>query len=242
MNQPYLERATDPNQYDSPELNWEQEGFADAPVRIFLWEQLAPSLGDLSDKSVLDVGTGTAWLPWRMQQELGADNVTALEPSASQRQLAHRFNPNQPVEPTDLLTYETNHTFDVITAIMVFEHIYDLQAAFRKLKDFSHEDTELLVIMADKERFLTPREDYEIDAQPVDDDTVVIRALRRYGVLHDIVRSVDTMTGAAREHDFNLVLHEPLAPDKKLQEAVSRYRGWGDQPICHLLQFKQTAK
>jgi SAM-dependent methyltransferase len=236
----FLECATDLAQYDSPELHWDYEGFADAPVRVFLWERLRPALGDLRGRSVLDVGTGTAWLPYRMREELGADDVTALEPSETQRELARRFNASQPIEPVGLLDYETDQTFNLVTAIMVFEHMHPLEPQFRKLHALTHPGSQLFVIMADKGNFLTQRTDYAFERQEVDPDTVVIRAVRTYGVLHDVVRPTQTLVSAAEQQGFALTLHQPLAPDEALRQAVSRYQGREHEPICHLLGFERV--
>lgn len=232
----FLARATDPNQYDNPELDWGSEGDADSPVRRFLWQALEPQIGDLTGQQVLDIGCGNGWLADRLY-EAGAARVWGLEPSARNRQTAIANHPELVVVPTTLIDYETDHPFDTVTAIMVFEHLPDLEAAFAKIKSLSKPGGRFLTIVGDKDTFLTPRPDYKIEAQELDDGEFVIQALRDYGLLYDIVRPVGNFQRAAEASGFELEAAVPLVPTAELREQVSRYGERGDDPICHLLVF-----
>ncbi len=57
----YRVLATNPAQYDSDELHWETET-ADSPMRQFFSSYLGKSLGNLSGKKIIDIGSGTGFL------------------------------------------------------------------------------------------------------------------------------------------------------------------------------------
>ncbi len=74
------ERATNPHQYDSPEINWPVLGAEDA--RKYFRDVLDSIIKDdyLEGKKVIDIGSGVGhlfdWLRTR-----GASDVTGIDPS-----------------------------------------------------------------------------------------------------------------------------------------------------------------
>lgn len=120
-------RATDPTQYDGPDLDWAPEGDAEAPFARYVRERLEPALGSLRDRSVLDIGCGTGHamnvLARRFPQsrfagyDIGEDAIEAARAEARQMGLA-----NASFEVHDVARLPAQPKFDLITA---FDAIHD---------------------------------------------------------------------------------------------------------------------
>src|SRR5581483_7259100 len=88
--------ATDPLQYDSPDLDWTIDGDPNSWSRIFFRNHLKPYLENLSGKSVLDIGSGVGHL-FPMLKEFGAKDIEGLEPSKRNVGRSNQLYPDVPV-------------------------------------------------------------------------------------------------------------------------------------------------
>ena len=84
--------ATDPQQYDSPGLDWLREGAPDSPSARFFRSYLERELSDLRGAAVIDIGCGTGHL-YTLFHALGAARVVGLEPSRRMAAVARRLFP-----------------------------------------------------------------------------------------------------------------------------------------------------
>lgn len=89
-------RATDPNQYDSPDLNWQLSGREDASSRKYFREALDRMIKDesLAGKNILDIGCGVGQLfNWLKNKKVS--RIVGFDPSQrnveTARQLYHNW-------------------------------------------------------------------------------------------------------------------------------------------------------
>src|SRR5665213_289748 len=75
-------RATDPHQYDSPELDWRSSGAEKSSSRSYFREQIDSVVepGFLEGKRVLDIGSGVGQL-FNWLKSNGASEVVGIDPS-----------------------------------------------------------------------------------------------------------------------------------------------------------------
>src|SRR6478735_165067 len=114
-------RATDPRQYDAPDMDWTPEGGADAPWPRFVRERLDPVLGRLDGRAVVDLGCGTGHLAL-LFGSLGAHQMVGLEPSERHAGAARRLHPGLGVVRGGLPRPPFRRAFDEAIAVLSLEH------------------------------------------------------------------------------------------------------------------------
>lgn len=238
-----LKKATNPKHYDSSEINWREIGSVDSPSRQFFSSYLKKALGDLTGKTVLDIGSGTGQLS-ELLKELGAEQITGIEPSSKSVAISKEKYPDVTVFEGTLAEANFSLEFDVGIIVMVFEHIENLGGAFRKISSLIKPGGMFFTIVADKTTFTTPRHDYEITAEELNGEAAVLRTRRPsgYGTTYDIVRPIEHFVETAQTNGFQLERHTPMLPTEELIQQAPKYKLFKDRPLTHLLVFNRLEK
>lgn len=237
----YLAKATDPHQYDSLEIDWGKEGAGDSPARQFFQEYLKRYLEDLNRKTVVDIGSGTGSL-FTLFKNRGARSILGIEPSVKNIAISRRMYPDVPVFQGTLGEFRKKRKFDVAVAVMVFEHIIDLDSAFIQVAAMLNPGGILYLIAGDKEYQTTPRFGYELDVEEVGNSVVIVRVKRKYGLLYDILRPTSHFDKAGKQAGFVVRKHIGMKPTKKFLEAEPKYKQFKDIVLTHLFMFRLSGE
>jgi SAM-dependent methyltransferase len=233
----YKTLATNPRQYDSPELDWRIGGDINSSSRVFFRDNLKKHLEDLHGKSVLDIGSGVGHL-FPMLQELGALVVEGLEPSERNVEYSRSLYPNVVIHHNGLQDFTTKQPFDVAICIMVFEHIMDIKDAFYCVSKMIKSGGTFYLIFGDKDfHMVNDPPKTEVDIQEMGDGIVATRTIRRRdggeSTMYDIFRPVEFFIDNAKMAGFNLLGHVELLAVRDKRNSPTL-----DKPICHLLILK----
>ena len=233
-----LERATQPNQYDTGDILWAKEGRAESTRTGFFWEYLEPYSKSWHGKSVLDIGAGTGWLVVRAL-ECGASKAVGIEPSANNVVQGKQDHPDVELQQTTFESFDgKNQKFDEIVAVMSFPHIADLSAAFSKIRSLLTENGEAIIIVPDYDYFQTPRHGYSIEQQSIDEESYAIAVTRPSGTLADIVRKTSVYQRAAESAGLELVEDKEMKPTENQIANAPKYATVKDKALTRLLVFK----
>ena len=235
-----VRRATDPGQYDSLSLDWKKEGMLDSPTRQFFHEYLEASLENLSGKSVLDVGSGTGHLS-KLFSKLGATEIYGIEPAHKNVEISRKLYPEMTVTEQAFEEARPERTFDVVTVVMAFEHMRDLDPAFQELSQFVKPSGSLYIIVGDKEYHTTERFGYELEVEDLGHGEVATSTKRPYGTMHDIFRPISNFIDAAQRAGFVLKKQVALVPTEKFIKAEPKYKRFEGKPLNHLLVFELSS-
>ena len=228
----YKTKATNPQQYDSPELDWRIDGDTNSPSRIFFRENLKRHLENLSGKTVLDIGSGVGHL-FNTLKEFGAKEIYGLEPAKRNVETSKELYPDIPVFHGSLEEYRTDKKFDVVVCIMVFEHILDIKKAFTGIAELLKEGGTFYFIVGDMDFHIQSKPEAEVDVQKLSEGTFATKTIRPNGTMYDIFRPLDLYVSAAKEAGLDLV-------DKfEMVSTSERHKFFGNKPICHLMIFKK---
>lgn len=236
MNTPF-ERATDPHQYDRDDTGW-QESFKglDSPTRAHFWEFIKPIGSAWQGKRLLDIGTGTAWLPAEAIK-VGAAEVVGIDPSEKNVEVATKLYPHVEVIKTTLEDYESDSVFDVITAVFCLSHVADIDKGFEKIAQLMSPGGELLAIVPDPAYNRRARNDYEIVYQELTEDEYVSQVRRSHGTIADIIRTMKRYELAAKNSGLRLDADIPMKPTEALMQKEPKYIAVKDLAMTHLLRF-----
>lgn len=231
-------RATNPKQYDEFDIDWVNKG-AVHPVRKFHFHYyLFKYLKNLKDKSCLDVGSGTGLLVEDLVNH-GAEKAIGIEPSSNNLRIARKLFPNRRFVSSSFEDFHSKERFDIITAVMVLEHIKDLGMAFKKVKFLLNEKGKLYIFVGDLDYWKKPKFDYEIKTEKVNKNETVVAITREWGFVVDILRSPDYYVKMAESAGLKLVRHIPLKYSRKLAEVVPKYKSVLGQVTGHLIIFEK---
>lgn len=234
---PYRLLASNPSQYDTGEVDWSSEGAAQHFTRKMLFEAISPHIVDIKGQSVLDVGSGQGWLCDELTK-LGAHTV-GIEPSGKNIEAAMAHYPDLDFRKIAFEDF-TSKPFDLITALMVFEHFVNLKEAFLKAKTLLKQTGRMLVITGDLDRFSMSRYGIEVDVQYIREGEVATRTDygERAGVLYDIFRTPERFKEDAGEAGLELTMHEPYVVPKWVLDEKPHYELFEGKPLFQLLGFE----
>ncbi len=233
----FFVKATDPHQYDKQLMNWQEEGSKESPSRKYFQYYLLPEL-NLEGKSVVDIGCGMGHMT-NFLEEKGAVEIVGFDPSENNIATAKAKYPSHNFEISTLEEYPTIKKFDVAISIMVFEHIGDVRNAFKKVNSLLKDNGQFYLVSGDKEYSIKPRMNYELEVHDVDENTVVAKTKRAFGVLYDIFRSPDFYISLAEEEGLVLEKHVYIEPNDEIIEMIPRYADYKGITTGHLFIFRK---
>ena len=232
-------KAIDPLQYDSVNLNWKKEGMLDSPTRQFFREYLEQNIEDLTDKSVVDIGSGTGHLA-ELFRKFGAREIYGIEPSHKNVEISRELYPEMIVDEVGLEGAKTEKTFDVVVLVMAFEHMRNLDLSFQKIAQLIKPAGIFYAIVGDKEYLTTERFGYTLKIEDLGNGEAAVSTERPYGVMHDIFRPVSNFVEAAEKNGFSLTKNIPLIPTEKFIQLEPKYKQFEGKPLGHLLVFSHN--
>lgn len=217
------DKATNPEQYDSPEMNWQILGAEEA--RQYFRDVLDSFVetGSLEGKKVLDIGSGTGQLfNWLKQK--GALSVTGIDPATKNIAISTEKYPWATSIVSTLSDFAKNsgEKFDIAIVILAFEHIQDLGSAFREVGKLLENGGRFYLIITDKD--FHSSNDKEIRSKQfvsvevikdLGEGTVETRTIRDLGdgkqsEMFDVLRPIAQVREAAKLAGFNLFAEKPL--------------------------------
>jgi 2-polyprenyl-3-methyl-5-hydroxy-6-metoxy-1,4-benzoquinol methylase len=237
MTKTIRDQASNPSQYDDPAVRWSQEGHGLNPIRRMFLERLSPYIGNVSGADVLDLGCGQGWLSHEIANNGG--NVIGIDPSVKNIQAAKEQHPGIRFEQSDLQSYHAPRGFDLITAVMVFEHFSSLAESFAAVRVLLKEKGRLLMIAGDFDKFTHARHGYSVETQEIVPGEVATRTDYgdRVGVVCDINRTTDRFISEAEKAGLQLGTHEPIMAPEWLIQEQSKYEAYRHKPTFQLFEF-----
>lgn len=233
-----VEMATDPAQYDRPDLNWNMEGGMESPIRQFFWKKIMQHCPEWEGRRVLDIGAGTGWAVEAARRE-GAVMSVGLEPSTRNLKLARQSFPGIKMLQGTLEDYGTMQKYDRILSIMSLPHIRNLKLAFQKIRHLLAEPAgDFVAIVPNYDYYRQRRHDYEVQLEDLNSLEFVTKIKRNFGILTDLVRKEIAYVMAADETGLNLEAAEPMYPSEKLISEIPKYGNLPNQAITNFFRFK----
>ncbi len=238
-NDDLYSRACNPKQYDLPDLDWLSVGQVGSPSGSFFSSTLKNHLDDLSGKSILEIGSGTGRL-FSFLQEKGAGSIQGVEPSEKNSAASRQVHPEVDVYTGTFADFQSESHFDIVLAIMVFEHLPDLPVTFSKIQGLLKSGGKIYLVVGDYE-CQTRQETYaKFEKVDLGDGVSVVATKRPFGVLHNIVRPLQNYCRAGEEAGLTLIDKIVMPPTEQLLEKSPSYAAFKNKPICHLLIFRNT--
>ena len=208
----HIARATNPKQYDLPDLQWDKESAMESPRIFFFHEYLKAYIPSWKDKRVFEIGTGNGWLLDRAQKQ-GATDVAGIEPAEKSVQLAKDAHPELSIECSNFEEFDAKgKQYEVVVSVMVFSHIQDTDAAFTKIHEMLSPGGELIIVVPDFAYFRRERKDYVVEISEIDADQYVVQITRPTGTIADIVRTNDYYRKSAEGAGLRLVEEVAMTP------------------------------
>lgn len=128
--------------------------------------------------------------------------MLGLEPSEENRKISHARHPHLPLLPYRLSDVVGDGTFDLAVAVMSFEHIVDLRAAFRSVERWLKPGGVFLLVCADDRYWRIPRFNYMMEEFSLPDGQTIVKLERPWGTVYDVVRSPDLLIRSAESSHF----------------------------------------
>lgn len=243
---PFERKATDPKQYDLPETQWHIRGADDSPSRKYLRESLDSFVeaDAIKDKKILDIGSGTGHL-FNWLREKGAINIQGIDPSDMNIKISKEKYPWATSRLSTLKEFSkiNEQKFDTAFAIMIIEHIENLQEAFHEIHTLLADSGKLILVMGDKDDEIsseTGAGKHIISAEIIQhlaDGAVEVKVERNLGggvtsTVYDILRPIESVRESAIAAGFDLIAEQPI-----MNKAASK----SSKPMCHMLAFVKRA-
>ncbi len=232
------QRATNPKQYDLNDINWTHET-SDSPHRMFYYEYLQKYKDKWKNAKVLDIGSGLGWLLLKVSEN-GAQLVEGIEPSKNNYLTSKKQHPSLTVYNTDFENFETTKRYNIITGIMVFNHIADINKAFEKAYSLLEDRGELWIIIHEFYYAQTPRFGYEIEKEKINEDEYALKVDRKsWKIIADVVRKEEVYIKAAQKAGLKLIETTPITPTPELIKKIPQYAILKNTPTNRLLRFQK---
>ena len=234
-----IARATDPRQYDHPDMDWPLQGAPGTPTARYYQQVLREALSGMRPRAALDIGCGTGHLE-PLLRELGATRVAGIEPASRNVAVARRAFPALELIEGSLAGASLPGGFDLALAVMSFEHQPDLRAAFRSVARLLAPGGAFVLITGDPEFHRTPRFDLRLEVRELADCSTVVATGYPFGTIHDIIRPPALVLAAAAAEGFTLERRVALRPTAVLIETDPRWRELMDRAHGHLFVLRRN--
>ncbi len=235
MTKSLFEQATDPQQYDLEALYWTEMGAKDSPTRQFFKEYLNQELNP-AGKDILDIGSGTGWLLEELRENR-AQSVTGIEPSESNVALAKKVYPQTTTLLSSLEDFKSDKKYDIVTSVMVMVHVADVEAAMKKIASLLKFSGELHILVPPYEYTKTPRFNYEIKVEQLNEDEYVAVITRSIGTIVDVIRKTSVYQKAGARSGLKLKKVIEMKPTKSFLQREPKYEQFKDVAIGEYLVF-----
>lgn len=222
-----INKATDPRQYDSPDMNWHLLGAESA--RQYFRDVLDNFVESTywKSKRVLDVGSGVGQLfNWLKEKEVLS--VTGIDPAESNIKISKEKYPwaESLVFTLGDFAKQEIEKFDTAVAILVFEHIENLNEAFSDVRALLKDDGRFFLMIGNKDSLTKGDERTSVEIVrdlgngAVETKTITQLIDGKQSVRHDIFRPIEQVREAAQANGFNLLKEKPVAGTKS-QETIA---------------------
>ena len=101
-------------------------------------------------KNVLEIGSGTGRL-FSFLQEKVAGSIQGVEPSEKNSAASRQVHPEVDVYTGTFADFQSESHFDIVLAIMVFEHLPDLPVTFSKIQGLLKSGGKFYLVVGDYE-------------------------------------------------------------------------------------------
>ena len=236
MKNKLLQRAINPLQYDFDDVFWDSQSGLKSPKRKFFYEYLSEYKKQWVDAEILDIGCGTGWLVDLFIRN-GAYLAEGIEPSRHSVDVAKELFPDIKIHHGDFNSFQSEKQYDLITAVMVLNHIGDLSTAFKKINKLLKNGGELQIVVPDYQYFKKQRYGHETEIERLNQDEYVAQDKDSQGLIADIVRKIKIYKEIAQKSGLNFTEHIKMYPTKSLIKHIPHYLEIKDEAITHLLRF-----
>jgi|GEM_PF-1959352 len=240
MTNSLLNQATNPQQYDQKEVNWKLVGSGiEDPWRFTLWSYIKPYALGWNNKLLIDIGTGTGWLLNELEK-LGVKGV-GIEPSHNNLQIASKLYPQIKIVETTLEDFSTVDKYDIVTAVLSFPHIGNLENAFLKINSLLFEHGQFLLIDPDYQYALDrPLDNYRTQYQHLNKSEFVVKVIRPQVIITDIIRKKEVYIETAKKTGFSVKEIKGIKPTQYLISKEPKYKNAVDMVIHNLYLFEKV--
>lgn len=234
----FFNRATLPKQYDSKNVNWEEEGDGDDSIRRMLLECVMTHSQDkiTASGSHLDLGCGTGWLCAsyvdRGLRSLGVDASSINIAGAVARY------PQADFDQVDFINDHISGKYTLVTALMSFEHVGDVATMMKKVEHLLEDNGRFVLIHGDYDYFTKPRFDVQVSVENTEIDGQVATQTNyggNFGVLYDVIRRKAVYRNAAESAGLTITNHDSLAVPEWLISERPKYAAQRAKPMFQVL-------
>ncbi len=231
-------RAIDSKQYDLGTIKWHSET-ADSPFRKFFISYLKKYTYLWKNADVLEIGSGLGWLLNLIKQE-GANIVEGIEPSKKNIAWIKDNFSQLRVFNTDFQNFKTERKYDLIIAVMVFNHIGNITEMLAKAYSLLKDKGELQIIVPEFTHYRLPTYHHKVEFEKINDEEYAISVTRDDGTLADVIRKIGVYKREAHKTKFEFVEAIPLLPTKELIKSNSKYKKYEKgPPHSYLIRFQK---
>ncbi|MBW3019085.1 class I SAM-dependent methyltransferase, partial [Candidatus Woesearchaeota archaeon] len=180
---------------------------------------------------------GSGWLLDRIKKG-GAAYVEGCEPSQNNIDLGQKLHPDIIIHKATLESFTPTMQYDLITAVMVFGHIEDLDTAFTKLYSMLKPGGQFHIVTHDYDYNKMKRYKYDVQIEELNEDSYVTMTKRKFGSIADIVRKVKMLKEAAEKAGLTFIEDIPMYPTERLMKTAPHYEASRNVVLTHFLRFK----
>lgn len=229
-----FEEAESVAQYENP--RWLEIGHETNPIREFLKRVIDVHCEVGKGTNTLDIGSGTGWLVNYFHLK-GSTKSIGIDPSSTNINYARNAYPGVEFCASSIGNYVCNEKYDLITGLLSFSHIADLESTAQKCYEFLNPNGKLLIIVQDYSYYSIARHGYEVRIEAISNDEYITSVTRSDLVITDIIRRNSVYISAFKQ--FKLLNEIGIKPDFKLREAYPKYSSFSSVPIFQLLEFRK---
>ena len=231
-----FESATSEKQYDKEEIAWSDTDWLNN-IHSFQLEYISRD-NSWKSKKVLDIGCGTGWLLEHALKE-GATIAEGIEPSEKNYRLIQRNRPELVVFNDSFQSFETTRKYDLIISIMAFNHLSNIDEAFKKSYQLLESKGKLIILVPEFEWSRRKRLDYDVEIETISDDEYVVKTKRTIGNIADIIRKPSVYISVATKAGLHLMENTGMRPTPKLIESEKKYLTYKDIDISRMIIFQK---